>query len=142
MPTLSTENTMENTSESNMEFCPNCGSMLYPKEMIPEDESGNANRKLYDYCRKCNYKQVSKRISIAVHVSSKKGRHFLASAPARVKDRMYDITLERTTKKPCINQDCPSKAEETNPEIVLLTNPNELKVTYLCSLCSVTWSDA
>ena len=128
------------TEHKNMVFCPECSSMLWPKEIVPdEDESGK--RELYNYCRKCMYMEKSNRIMIATHISKKVNKISLGTSSYRETDKINDVTLTRTAQVICPNKQCESNKNPKLREVVLIKDPETLKITYICAVpdCRHEW---
>ena len=123
------------TKTKNMDFCPNCSNMLWPKEI--ENEKG---RSLLNYCRVCSYSEPCNRIMISSHVFSKNtSQSKLATSIYHKTDCVFDFTLRRTKKIPCPNKNCPSTKDISLREIILKNDPINLHVTYICSQCRKEW---
>lgn len=127
----------------NMVFCPECQSMLWPKEIVP-DENESGKRELYNYCRKCMYMEKSNRIMIATHISSNVQKIPLGTSLYRGTDKINDVTLVRTAQVICPNKNCLSNKNSKLREVVLIKDPETLRVTYMCAVsdCRHEWVDS
>jgi DNA-directed RNA polymerase subunit M/transcription elongation factor TFIIS len=127
----------------NMVFCPECNSMLWPREMLTDEDEEDGKRQLFNYCRKCQYAEPSKRVMIASHVSRKTHKIPLGTSVYRSTDRVYDVTRERSTQVRCPNKACPFNKTPKLREVILIKNPDTQRITYLCGHpdCRHEWSD-
>lgn len=127
---------------SNNKFCPNCSTLLQPKEKsfgVEEVDSDDEKQEegLYLVCDDCNY---SEKITTFVvkHYSMKLEKSQYAHPKRIVSDYIYDMTYSRTRTKICSNIECQSRGSE-NPEIVLITSEDHPEIAYLCTVCKYIW---
>jgi DNA-directed RNA polymerase subunit M/transcription elongation factor TFIIS len=127
---------------SNNKFCPNCSTLLQPKEKsfgVEEVDSDDEKQEegLYLVCDDCNY---SEKITTFVvkHYSKKLEKSQYAHPKRIVSDYIYDMTYSRTSTKICSNIECQSRGGG-NPEIVLITSEDHPEIAYLCTVCKYIW---
>ncbi len=109
-----------------MEFCKNCGSILYFQE-----EEG----KLIYYCQLCGFKQESTKTLISQNSYSKSN---IASFGSR-KNYVYDKTLPRTAKYVCPNDKCETHKDPEKKEAIFFNEGDSLKHIFICRSCQTEW---
>lgn len=127
---------------SNNKFCPDCSTLLHPKEKSFSSEEVDSDDEkqeegLYLVCDDCGY---SEKITtfVAKHFSKKLEKSQYVHPKRIVNDYIYDMTYSRTRSKLCSNIECPSRGNE-NPEIVLITSEDHPEIAYLCTTCKYIW---
>jgi DNA-directed RNA polymerase subunit RPC12/RpoP len=137
-------------------FCPDCSSILNPTVLTEksfknsEDENtlhdtpkniekGKEILGLYMVCSSCGYKIKKNRFS-TIHFTKKVQEHNLNMNSMRIADLIFDKTYQRTMKIECVYENCPSKNDGTNPEIVLITSNKHPELGNLCTVCKNIWN--
>ena len=120
---------------SNNDFCPECSTILKPKEITGDDDEKSENG-LYLVCEDCSYREKTNSFS-AFHFSKKEEKTRYLSKN-RISDYIFNKALNRTFKLECINNKCPSRGKN-NPEIVIITSGDHPEIAYICSVCKHVW---
>ena len=117
---------MSSNMSSNNKFCPDCSTLLHPREKFRDgdtkesDNDEEAEEGLYLVCGDCFYSEKTITFS-ATHCSKKVEKTQYVHPKRIVEDYIFDMTLPRTRSKVCLNPECPSRGND-NPEIVLITS--------------------
>jgi DNA-directed RNA polymerase subunit M/transcription elongation factor TFIIS len=127
---------------SNNKFCPDCSTLLHPKEKYFETEEVNLDDEkkedgLYLVCDDCGYDEKINTF-VAKHFSKKNEKTQYVNPTRITNDYIYDMTYSRTRTKICSNIKCSSRGGK-NPEIVLITSEDHPEIAYLCTICKSMW---
>ena len=109
-----------------MNFCVTCDNKLYPLE----DED-----KLYLNCQDCGFKELYN----GSVIEKKNFKNKSINLSRNTQFLIYDNTLPRTLQKQCPNKNCDSNKKNIKSESVFLQDPISLKLTYICTSCTVEW---
>lgn len=118
-----------------MHFCDKCGNMFYISLMDGDKEG------LVYHCKKCG--NVDKNISDSGIVVSKTNIKKKTQQYQHMinKYTKLDPTLPREDSIDCPNEECPSKAEEVEKEVINIRYDNDnMKYIYLCAVCDKVWT--
>lgn len=130
-----------------MNFCPNCGYMLYPTL-----HSREGIDHLYHTCRFCGYEKEHDSSEPFVISSStqQSSNHDLIESGIVNEFTKLNPTYARTNKIPCVNPDCTTNAPSLNATdedslhmrsvIPFCANPTSLKYIFICCTCDYVWS--
>ncbi len=114
-----------------MIFCPKCENKLYPVEEKVEDRD-----RLFNLCMNCGFKKeydssiIQKRIYKGKAVGKMNVNQY----------SRFDVSLPRTNKKECPNDECPTRENRDEQEAVFIMDPVSLKLTYMCTTCGTKWN--
>ena len=118
-----------------MKFCPVCRNMLYG---IDEETVGDSKTAVLS-CRKCSYKEpiTADNPIVYEHVIRQENSTRIAMNPYL----KYDPTLEHLTTVVCPNDECPTKTERADPDVVPVEiDSKRLIWMYQCTNCNQTWT--
>lgn len=94
-----------------------------------------SDKKLYEYCKNCGYKEENKDYviynkSYSSSIGHENGvRKYLA----------HDNTLARTIHYKCPNDECASHKDDEKKEAVFFNDHGSLKLVYICTECNTEW---
>lgn len=112
-----------------MKFCPECNSLLYYIEI-----DGVLNEK----CKVCGFNQPSKDRLIERTIYKTNN----LETAENISHFISDNTLPRTIHQQCPNPNCPSRKDKKLQEAVMYSDPETMKIIYICVVCNTQWSYA
>jgi len=118
-------------------WCPACHNMLYN---IEEETVGDTTTAVL-LCRKCPYKQAlsSNAPIVYEHILQEDKTARLVLNPYL----KFDPTLNHLSNIQCPNEDCPSKSNSVESDVVAVKiNEKKLIWMYQCVHCDTTWKQA
>ena len=120
-----------------MKFCPTCRNMLYTidEDVVDDDKTAVMT------CRKCGYKEPVSRENPVVYEHNLRQE---STASLAVNPYLkHDPTLEHLTNIICPNDECPTKTEDEEPDVVPVEiDSKNLVWLYQCAICSTTWTQS
>jgi DNA-directed RNA polymerase subunit M/transcription elongation factor TFIIS len=109
-----------------MKFCPECESLLHYREK---------DGKLVHKCNGCNYISETNETLISQNSYLSNNNPTFGNK----KNFIYDMTLPRTTKYICPNDDCITHANPNKKEAIFFNEGDSLKSIYICKECNTEW---
>lgn len=116
-------------------FCPECDTYLRPVEIADEKDQ----LELFMRCINCNFSRKENKYTSTHFAKHSAKKNTLDISPNRVRDLVNDKTYPVTKQLECANRNCPSKKDNKNPEIVLLTSNDYPELGYICKVCYHVW---
>jgi DNA-directed RNA polymerase subunit M/transcription elongation factor TFIIS len=107
-------------------FCPECESILYYREN---------NGKLVNICNSCKYMAETTKTLISQNSYSKSN----IATFGNKKNYIYDLTLPRTTKYTCPNDDCLTHKNSSKKDAIFFNEGDSLKNIFICKECNTEW---
>lgn len=121
-----------------MKFCVRCDNVYYLRYV--QNDAGEIQ--LQFECRHCRHvDETNEATSIMVlNSESVNTREYASSITEYTK---YDPTVPRLYNIPCPNENCPSHAETSMPEILYVREHHEkMNYVYMCCVCDHVWKQS
>ena len=109
-----------------MQFCPECDNLLVFTE---------TDGKLYKICRACNYRVESDDVIISYTTYKDSTTEYGTSKWAYLSP-----AVARTIHQECANPECPSRADRSLQEAIILKKGTTMQLMYMCAVCHTTWA--